>query len=126
MMRLLHRDDAHPDLWPVYEGTLTALAGEVPLDVTLRRFERMLLEEVGYGLTLEWTRRAGPGSRVRYRWVPEQGFVADAGGYPGELLTALGEDRWNDDVRRLAKALLREALAPHLGDRPLRSRELFR
>lgn len=127
MMRLLHRDDAHPDLWPVYEGTLTALAGEVPLDVTLRRFERMLLEEVGYGLTLEWDAEGRPlEAGVRYRWVPEQGFVADAGGYPGELLTALGEDRWNDDVRRLAKALLREALAPHLGDRPLRSRELFR
>ncbi|MFP1683415.1 DNA repair protein RecO [Alloalcanivorax sp. C16-1] len=127
MMRLLHRDDAHPDLWPVYEGTLTALGGEVPLDVTLRRFERMLLEEVGYGLTLEWDAEGRPlEAGVRYRWVPEQGFVPGVDGYPGELLTALGEDRWNDEVRRLAKALLREALAPHLGDRPLRSRELFR
>jgi DNA repair protein RecO (recombination protein O) len=28
-------------------------------------------------------------------------------------------------VRRYAKQVVREALAPHLGDRPLRTRELY-
>ncbi|GAA5136258.1 DNA repair protein RecO [Alloalcanivorax gelatiniphagus] len=127
VMRLLHRDDAHPDLWPIYERTLGQLAGDAPLDVSLRRFELMLLEEVGYGLTLDQDAEGRPlEAGLTYRWVPEQGFLVAAGGYPGEWLVALGEDRWNGDVRRMAKALLREALAPHLGDRPLRSRELFR
>ncbi len=30
LVRLLHRDDAHPDLWPVYERTLAELAGDTP------------------------------------------------------------------------------------------------
>ena len=127
MMRLLHRDDAHPDLWMPYEHTLTALAGDVPLDVTLRRFEMTLLDEAGYGLTLDQDVDGQPlAADGLYRWEPEQGLLPDPRGYPGELLLALGRDEWNGDVRRLAKALLRAALEPHLGGRPLRSRELFR
>lgn len=127
LMRLLHRDDAHPGLWPAYQDTLAELAGDTPLDVTLRRFEMVLLEEIGYALVLDHDARGEPlDPQLRYRWESEQGFHAEINGYPGELLLALGQDRWNDDVRKLAKPLLRAALAPHLGARPLRSRELFR
>lgn len=127
MVRLLHRDDPHPALWPVYEQTLEALTGEAPLDVTLRRFELALLEETGYGLALDRDAQGHPLDPDRsYRWVAEQGFVADARGYSGASLIGLDQQRWSDEVRHVARTLLREALAPHLGDRPLRSRELFR
>ena len=57
----------------------------------------------------------------------EQGvWVTASNGHSGADLQALAEDRWTPAVRRMAKQLLREALAPHLGGRPLRSRELFR
>lgn len=129
LMRVLHRDDAHPDLWPAYEASLTALTEPetVPVDITLRRFERILLDEIGYGLTLEHDAHGQPlDPDSRYRWVPDQGLTPDPNGHPGDLLQALNEDRWNNDVRRLAKTLMREALEPHLGGKPLRSRELFR
>lgn len=127
LMRLLHRDDAHPALWPVYEHSLTALAGETPLDITLRRFERVLLDEIGYGLTLDHDAEGLPlDDRACYQWLPDQGLVRRADGYPGDLLRALAGEQWSDAVRRMAKPLLRTALAPHLGDKPLRSRELFR
>jgi len=127
LVRLLHRDDAHPDLWPVYERTLAELAGDMPLDITLRRFEMMLLEDIGYGLALDHDLRGEPlDPASRYRWEGGEGLRPAVDGYYGEHLLALGRDQWDADVRRTAKALLREALAPHLGDRPLRSRELFR
>lgn len=127
MVRLLHRDDPHPALWPVYEQTLTALTGDARSDVTLRRFEMALLEETGYGLTLDQDAEGQPLEPLRYyRWVTERGLVADVSGYSGALLIDLGRQHWTEEVRRTARTLLREALAPHLGDRPLRSRELFR
>lgn len=127
LVRLLHRDDPHPDLWPAYEYTLRELKGGTPLDVTLRRFEMVLLEEVGYGLVLEHDGEGQPLSpELRYGWVPDLGLIPNKNGHSGADLQALAEDRWTPAVRRMAKQLLREALAPHLGGRPLRSRELFR
>ena len=44
----------------------------------------------------------------------------------GELLLAIANQQWQDvEVRRVAKQLMRAALAPHLGDKPLESRKLF-
>lgn len=127
LVRLLHRDDAHPDLWPAYEASLTALIEDTPLDVTLRRFELVLLEQIGYGLALDQDADGRPlDPHGLYQWLPDQGLSAAPDGYSGELLRALAEDHWSDDVRRIAKPLLRAALAPYLGDKPLRSRELFR
>lgn len=127
LVRLLHRDDAHAHLWLAYQDTLAALSGETPLDISLRCFEMVLLEEIGYGLVLDQDTDGRPlNPDGLYQWVPGQGLIIDPGGYPGDLLLALGEERWSDDVRKLAKALLRAALASHLGGRPLRSRELFR
>lgn len=127
LMRLLHRDDPHPHLWRAYQASLAALTGEPPADVTLRRFEWVLLEEIGYGLTLNHDSDGRPlDPHGRYRWVPDQGLTPDPAGHPGHLLQAFAEDRWNNDVRKMAKSLMREALDLHLGGKPLRSRELFR
>ena len=127
LVRLLHRDDPHPDLWPAYQRTLAGLAGDTPLDISLRRFEMVLLEDIGYGLVLDHDVDGQPlDPDGLYRWVPEQGLMIDPQGYPGERLLALAADHWSAEVRRIAKPLLREALESHLGGRPLRSRELFR
>ena len=47
--------------------------------------------------------------------------------YPGWALMAIAEADYGDPrTRAFAKRLLREALAPLVGERPLRSREYFR
>ena len=46
---------------------------------------------------------------------------------PGSAILAIKNDDDHDKkVRQLAKKIMRLALAPHLGGRPLKSRELYR
>lgn len=128
LIRLLHRHDPHPELLEEYERTLGALERQAqPEDLLLRRFEFFLLEVMGYGFDLEHDIHGVPlAPQQHYRLDPEQGLVPDAGGFSGAHLLGLGRGSEEAAVRRTARELMRQALAPHLGDRPLASRELFR
>lgn len=129
LLRLLHRDDPHPQLLPSYAETLIRLERE-PVedsDVLLRRFEMHLLDSLGYGFPLD---RDASGVMVeadkRYRLEAEQGLVTTAEGWPGSALLAMAAGDWTPDARLVGKQLMRQALRPHLGDRELKSRRLFR
>ena len=129
LVRLLQRDDPHPELLALYEAALRALSeATLPMDVSLRWFEMNLMDELGYGLSL---RHDSEGHAIvaqqQYDYVAGEGLVAKtAGKFSGDLLLALADNDWQAPVRRLARDLMREALAPHLGERPLLSRQLFR
>jgi DNA repair protein RecO (recombination protein O) len=136
LMRLLEREDAHPDVWADYDGALAALAAGAPLEPVLRRFEFGLLGELGYGLALDVDTRGRPlDPGAHYRVAVDAGIVpADAAvaegddplAFPGAVLLALAAGDLDDPaVRSAGKRIARAALAPHLGPRPLRSRALF-
>ncbi len=134
LLRLLHRGDAHPELYAVYCQTLALLGRGEDEEAVLRRFERLLLQEIGYGLQLEHAADSGDPIMAgrRYDYLPERGPVPLVGeprgvAVHGETLLALARDACLDErCRREAKRLMRAALAVHLGDRPLKSRELYR
>ncbi|MDX1252546.1 MAG: DNA repair protein RecO [Gammaproteobacteria bacterium] len=137
LLRLLQRHDPHPALLDRYDAALRVLAEYAHQDTGLQRvlrgFERHLLQETGYGLVLD--RDVATGLPIAaegvYRYDLERGPVRYTGGdaaliLQGRSLIALAGDALDDAVvLREAKRLLREALAVHLGPRPLRSRELY-
>ncbi len=134
LMRLLHRNDAHPVLFATYLDTLRALAADDDIEVPLRRFERLLLQEIGYGLILDHDVASGEAieSDASYTYLPERGPVRHHGPdkegllIHGRTLLALAQDRYPDrQTRQEAKRLIRAVLAVQLGERPLKSRELF-
>ena len=135
LMRLLHRYDAHPQLFAAYSRTLDALAGAVEVDDALRRFEFSLLAELGYGFALDMDGHSGEAvlPQAWYHYHPDYGLVergpaADPAqpAFQGADLLAIAADDFSGDARQTAKRLLRLVLAQHLGDAPLRSRDLFR
>ena len=127
LLRLLPRQDPAPALFDRYAEVRQSLAGDEPLSWTLRRFERDLLELLGYGLP--WA-EAGDGSHIdpsgRYRLDPEHGPVRDrahdAGSTSGAALLALAEDRL-PPPEQLAelRGALRGVLQSHLGPQRLKS-----
>lgn len=136
LMRLLHKYDPHPDLFQNYQETLRVLAGDGQEQMALRLFEKKLLKELGYALQL--TKEANDGSVILedelYSFEPEQGpFWVDQttlkdskGLFKGKSLLALANEQLDDtSVLSDAKRLLRQALAIHLGPRPLESRKLL-
>ncbi|KPJ96844.1 MAG: hypothetical protein AMJ55_01570 [Gammaproteobacteria bacterium SG8_15] len=136
MIRLLHRHDAHVQLFSGYQQCLQGLQGDIGNDVALRLFEYLLLQEIGYGLVLE--RDAFDNMPIVadqvYEYVADSGprrVAADAGQHTGALvrgrsLLALAEGRFDDpEVMPELKRLMRMLLARHLGDKPLNSRRLM-
>ncbi len=145
LLRLLAKNDPHPDLYDAYAQTLKNLSeSAVQEEVHLRIFECFLLQELGYGLVLDHDVDSGEAlqSEQCYCYQPEYGPVQSSGrdceqGLPvhGATLLALQsgilashkhEDEQHRQILREAKQLMRMSLARHLGNRPLKSRELYR
>jgi DNA repair protein RecO (recombination protein O) len=134
LMRLVGRNDPHEELFAFYYAALMELGQGGSPDTALRQFELRLLREIGYGIALE--RDAVSGESVlpgrRYAYEPEAGLrgalhPADTFTVSGETLLRLaaGQELRGAQTRE-ARELLRRLLGPHLGGRPLKSRELFR
>lgn len=132
LLRLLGREDPHAGLFNRYGRLLDDLAGAASEAVALRGFERDLLGALGYGLPLTRDLAGEPVVPERwYRYDPGRGVepvpadARESGLIDGATLLALAGDRLDERVARAARDLMRTALRPHLGPRPLKSRELY-
>ncbi|AGK47531.1 DNA repair protein RecO [Burkholderia thailandensis MSMB121] len=134
LVKFCAREDPHPPLFQHYLVTLTRLAhGEPPVQV-LRSFERVLLRETGYAMTLKRTvaRRAVEPGRL-YVFDPQRG-VCDAGSdVPSHWPVIAGQtllDMEEDDYHRAqtvaqSKTLMRFLLNTYLGGTPLATRQIL-
>ncbi len=136
LLRLLHRNDPHEYLFDVYKFTIAQLADQAcDPEPILRNFELQLLKETGYGLNLEYEGNSGTevDPERYYRYDVEVGPIAvnaaqlsKAVVVKGSSLIALAEESFADaDSLKDMKKLMRYVIAYYLGDKPLKSRELF-
>lgn len=133
LCRLLQREDEQMQLFADYETALEQLGGDLPLDITLRRFELCLLEALGYGFSLVHEGESGmPVAAERhYHFDPQRGLVPTQKIHAGQTLfsgadlLAFARGDFTDSARRSAKLLCRAALHVHLGGKPLQTRSLF-
>ena len=113
-------------------ATLLALAEGRPLEPLLRAFEWRLLDDLGYGFELNNDLHGEPiAADGMYRLQVDAGlervYLLQPGLFQGTELLAMSEADWSaPGALSAAKRLMRQALAVHLGGRPLVSRELFR
>lgn len=136
MLKLLPREDPHEALFEAYELALRKLGERAEPASVLRRFERVLLQELGYGLVLE--REAGNGLPItpdrNYRYVPEWGPVAvDAADarsgveLSGRTLLDMAADVYESPrTVQQSKNLMRVLINHCLGDQTLHTRQLLR
>jgi len=152
--RLCPADAFFPELYESYLASLQQLSTleaeserfEVELQLVLRRFEYRLLLLLGYGLNLETEVEQGQGisNEQFYELYPESGFVVVSPSHRAiagqtilqlaELLEGqiVGDSSGQIGIEQAkpllttAKFILRACLHRHLGDKPLKSRELFR
>jgi DNA repair protein RecO (recombination protein O) len=133
LLRLLPRQDAHPDLYDAYAGTLSALAGARPA-ASLRLFETGLLSAIGYGLSLGQTSTGDavdPDADYLYDLDagprPASGRKGPGVPIPGRTLLALQHGTLDDaDDLKAAKRLLAAALERHLDGRALKTSGVMR
>jgi DNA repair protein RecO (recombination protein O) len=131
LLKLTERCDPHPEIFLSYASCIQGLcAGDVE-EPTLRRFEKRLLNDLGYGLELATTDAGVPVEPSRYyRFAVQSGpqaCVAEApGAVYGQSLADLREETFGD-ARSLrdAKRVLRAAIDACLDGRTLKSREVM-
>lgn len=130
ILRLLPPDDPHPTLYQRYEQTLHALAKAADPQPVLRRFELVLLSELGYAQTLN---RTVEGEAVRpdryYGYAFGRGVVSDVQTEVcclGKTLLDMAAGDYSDP-RTLAesKQFMRALINHYLGDKPLHTRQLL-
>lgn len=132
LLHLLPREDAHERLFAVYSETLRRFADGVN-EADLRRFERALLGELGYGLTLAHDAAGAPiVAEAHYAYEIENGPVRlpqagmSALSVRGRTLLDMAQDDFSD-ARSLAeaKSLMRALISHYTGDRQLETRKIF-
>ncbi|AOI41767.1 DNA repair protein RecO [Burkholderia oklahomensis EO147] len=134
LVKFCAREDPHPPLFTHYLVTLTRLAhGEPPVQV-LRSFERVLLRETGYAMSLKRTvaRRSVEPDRL-YVFDPERGVRDADDDIPSHWPVIAGQtllDMEEDDYHRAqtvaqSKTLMRFLLNTYLGGTPLATRQIL-
>ncbi|MGB4467071.1 MAG: DNA repair protein RecO [Azovibrio sp.] len=135
LLRLLPREDPHPQLFDRYVQILLHLgysSRKQVAEADLRCFERTLLGELGYGLTLDHDWQGQPiVADGFYRYEIEHGPVPvegeEAGLIAGLTLIDMGQDDYRRPGTRLeAKLLMRRLLAHYLDGVELESRKLVK
>ena len=131
--RLIHEHDPHPQIFELYQQFVTQTND---LDQQhqywlLRIFENNLLSELGYGLDYA-TDLNGDEIQINknYNYQPQLGFSEQADGkISGNLLNLLLSECLdkipNEQQLKACRNLNRQRLNVLLGNKPLRSRELF-
>lgn len=127
VLKLLHRDDPHPELMPQLGQTFAALQGD-HAERALRQFELALLDLLGFGIAFPDVHAEAQ----RYRWDVSEGLLADPRGpYSATTLLALSSDAplpgaAATEARQLLRTVLRVALAGKRLETPLLLREMRR
>jgi DNA repair protein RecO (recombination protein O) len=136
LVRLLARADPHPQLFAGYAGSLRELSSPAQsLEASIRRFELLLLRELGVLPSLEHDDDGAEiDARRQYRVDGGRGLVAvagdaEAGGsllVGGATIMALADDSaLSLDQAGEARNLLRTLIRYHLDGRPLNTRRIL-
>ncbi len=137
LQRLMTVHDPHPELFEIYQATLENFLDESD-ELVLRRFEKKLLTEIGYGLNLDTEVETGASiiNNEKYYYDIEKGPIHVCENelekqQHGEfvisgqtLLDMFSEQFTNSKSQKEAKQLMRIILNHYLGDKPLKTRNL--
>lgn len=131
ILRLLPENDEYPETFNSY---WTFLANLNALDSSekeyaLRNFENQMLEDLGYGLDFSFDiNDEHIKEDLQYEFIEHQGFNKNSNGtIPGKTLVSLSKQETITDPIQLTilKKMNRKRLKSLLGDKPLKSKELF-
>jgi DNA repair protein RecO (recombination protein O) len=133
VVRLTGRQDANPELFAFYDATLRRMAAGEPLAWTLRRFERDMLDALGYGLQLDIDAIDGSplDPALVYFYDPESGVmpgrVGDQRAIRGADLLALAADTSPDTAGLSSlRRMMRQVITFHLGGGELKAWRVLR
>lgn len=132
ILMLLHKHDSHPLLFKAFEDIILQLIEGGKIESNLRQFEKILFDEIGYGLALDYDAETmlPIQPNMHYNYQAGYGAVAcnqnDIGGILGSTLINLNLNQLIDkNELNQAKRLMRKLIDSQLDGKILKSRDLF-
>ena len=133
MMKLLPVGESESDLYIDYQKALFGLQEALQNEITLRLFEKQLLSHLGYGLVLDQDVETGEpiDEGKDYYYVADEGLYCWQTGQQRNRISGrslqhlVTEQDFDEKSLNEIKQLMRMVIHFYLGDKPLRSRELF-
>ena len=132
ILRLLPEGDEHIEIFESYWtfiSNLNTLASNEK-EYALRKFENQLLDDLGYGIDFNFDIDGSAIDKdLKYNFIEHQGFTSNNEGlFNGKMLLRLSnsdEAITNANELSILKKMNRKRLKSLLGDKPLKSKELF-
>ncbi len=132
ILRLLPEGDEHIEIFESYWAfisNLNTLASNEK-ECALRKFENQLLDDLGYGIDFNFDIDGSAIDKdLKYDFIEHQGFTsANEGLFNGKTILRLSnsdEAITNANELSILKKMNRKRLKSLLGDKPLKSKELF-
>ena len=132
ILRLLPEGDEHIEIFESYWtfiSNLNTLASNEK-EYALRKFENQLLDDLGYGIDFNFDIDGSAIDKdLKYNFIEHQGFTSNNEGlFNGKTLLRLSnsdEAITNANELSILKKMNRKRLKSLLGDKPLKSKELF-
>jgi len=127
-VRLLGEHIPYDELFCQYQHSLENLSQQVPIEIVLRRFEIILLEELG--MTIDYS-PVFTENIPNYYYYPEQGFIPAVNKlaqpcYNSLHLQEIAQNNLSSkEVMQTYKVLMRQIINHLLDGKPLNSRKLF-
>jgi DNA repair protein RecO (recombination protein O) len=132
LVKLMPEQIAEPDIFDLYQHTLQQLLDAQHSEITLRLFEKHLLQHLGYGLQLQFEVHSHELIKddIRYLYHPDRGpeqvHVVRPDLIYGKSLRQLDyEAGFDEQGLKELKVLMRSVINYHLGHQVLQSRRLF-
>lgn len=130
---ILHNHSPCEGVFALYDDVLQELSCAGTTEPALRKFEKSLLHELGYTLELSYEAHTDIPIRADqyYLFVPQEGFTLvqskfNESIFRGETLLKIAHNDFSESQVLLnAKKLMRLSLQPLLGNKRIKSRELF-
>lgn len=134
IIKLMPKLSPSPELYQLYENTLTQMSADPSREDTLRFFEVQLLDIIGHPLQLDFDCQTEEviDENAYYLYEPDVGPVACKDRtwrwnlVKGTLLHALGNSELDAEVLPQAKTFLRGLMHHYLGGKPLATRQLLK
>ena len=132
ILRLLPENDEYSEIFHAYWNFLSNLKSlnSNEKEYALRDFENQMLEDLGYGIDFSSDINDEPiNEDLNYEFIEHQGFsTSDNGLIPGKIIVnLLRRENIVTDTNELSilKKMNRKRLKSLIGDKPLKSKELF-
>ena len=132
IQRLLPEGEEHSEIFKSYWSYIKNIStlDTVAKEYSLRVFENQLLQDLGYGLDFDDDINGNIiNNNLQYDYIEDQGFAPNVEGeIPGSTLIQLsGSNEPISSTKELSilKKMNRKRLKSLLGDKPLKSKELF-